>query len=188
MQKYVITGGPGVGKTTLLEALKYRGIPIGSEIARTVIKLEQRKEREIIGYQGTFPWNDLVRFQELVNPRQIAMEEKLSIRYKLVVLDRGLLDCLAYVEEAELELTMDINPLVRSADYKSIFVLDPLKNYVNDFVRKEDSVKAGRLHETLLGVYERYRFNVQTVPIFSNDPKESIDARVRMILDSIEKH
>jgi predicted ATPase len=39
IKKYVLTGGPGTGKTTVLEILSLRGYNIISETAREIIKI-----------------------------------------------------------------------------------------------------------------------------------------------------
>ncbi len=47
---YIITGGPGVGKTTLLEELKNRNYQIVPEIARELIKEQQANNGKL--YRG----------------------------------------------------------------------------------------------------------------------------------------
>ena len=46
MRRYIITGAPGAGKTTILTALRDRGYPVVGEAATDVITREQRKGRE----------------------------------------------------------------------------------------------------------------------------------------------
>lgn len=49
---YVITGGPGVGKTTLLDALKNKGLVVVPEDARRIIKEQMQANGEGL------PWKD----------------------------------------------------------------------------------------------------------------------------------
>src|SRR5690554_1815606 len=49
---YVLTGGPGVGKTTLLEELERRNYEIVPEIARELIKEQQKTNGQAL------PWKD----------------------------------------------------------------------------------------------------------------------------------
>lgn len=49
---YVLTGGPGVGKTTLLEELERRNYEIVPEIARELIKEQQKTNGQVL------PWKD----------------------------------------------------------------------------------------------------------------------------------
>ena len=51
MRRYVITGAPGAGKTTILAALRNRGYPVVAEAATDVIAREQALGR-------AEPWHD----------------------------------------------------------------------------------------------------------------------------------
>ncbi|MBT5403089.1 MAG: AAA family ATPase, partial [Crocinitomicaceae bacterium] len=41
-KNFIITGGPGSGKTAIINELSHRGIPCFSEVARSVIIQEMR--------------------------------------------------------------------------------------------------------------------------------------------------
>ena len=56
----VITGGPGAGKTTLVDHLSRAGFAVMTEAGRAIIQ-----EQTAIGGQG-LPWLDLVLFAELM--------------------------------------------------------------------------------------------------------------------------
>ena len=60
MKKYVITGGPGIGKTTVIEILSSRGYEIVPEAARIIIEEEQINDSDAL------PWKNLKKFQNLV--------------------------------------------------------------------------------------------------------------------------
>lgn len=47
---YVITGGPGTGKTSLIEALERDGLKTIKEVARDIIKEQQQQGGEAL------PW------------------------------------------------------------------------------------------------------------------------------------
>src|SRR3989344_6176416 len=91
MEKYILTGGPGTGKTTMIQEFKRRGYRTFPEVARQIIAEEQGKEK------GILPWTDLGSFQELVVERQVAQEKDVSTNKK-IFLDRALPDNLAYAE------------------------------------------------------------------------------------------
>ena len=63
---YVLTGGPGVGKTTLLRHLAARGELTVEENARAVIR-----EEAAAGGRGV-PWLDNERFVALTTARDVA--------------------------------------------------------------------------------------------------------------------
>ncbi len=62
---YVITGGPGVGKTTLLEELRNRHYTIVPEIARKLIKEQQESNGEVL------PWKDKELYKKIMFDRSI---------------------------------------------------------------------------------------------------------------------
>ena len=57
MKAHVITGGPGVGKTTVVEILARRGYAIVPEAARMIIEEERLKDSDVL------PWKNLSLFQ-----------------------------------------------------------------------------------------------------------------------------
>ncbi len=60
MSLFIITGGPGSGKTSLIQGLENMGYRVFQEASRLVIS-EQQKQT-----QGILPWTDLEGFQHLV--------------------------------------------------------------------------------------------------------------------------
>ncbi|GLU45411.1 AAA family ATPase [Allomuricauda sp. NBRC 101325] len=68
---YVITGGPGVGKTTLLHELKQRGFMVVPEIARELIKEQQAIDGDAL------PWKNKNTYRDLMFDRSIESFEKI---------------------------------------------------------------------------------------------------------------
>ena len=64
--KYIITGGPCVGKTTVLEKLAFKGFETVSESSRIVIDYERKKAETDQLYNPIYPHTDLAKFQLLV--------------------------------------------------------------------------------------------------------------------------
>lgn len=107
IKKIVLTGGPGSGKTTVIESIKknfggkYKVIVI-DETASYLINMGLRPF-------GENPIN-MVDFQELVLKTQFAKEEIINRGVELLpdedvllIYDRGLLDNCAYINEEEFE-------------------------------------------------------------------------------------
>ena len=74
MKAHVITGGPGVGKTTVVEILARRGYAIAPEAARMIIEEERLKDSDVL------PWKNLSLFQIEVAKRQSATEQAATRR------------------------------------------------------------------------------------------------------------
>ena len=68
MPKVIITGGPCVGKTTVLESLCNEGYTTLSESAREIIEVELKKSK------GILPWTNFRSFQKKVADFQIHKE------------------------------------------------------------------------------------------------------------------
>lgn len=154
--KYVITGGPGCGKTTLLNKLEQRGFPIVPEAAREIIEERGKK------YDG---------MQYDIYDRQIANEAKLGS--KVGFLDRSLVDGVGYVELFGDELNRDWKKDILAANYTTAFILDPLPEefYVQDSARNETYDEAVTIHTKLLQTYRRLGFEVIQIPATTPDDR-----------------
>jgi len=164
-QKHVITGGPGIGKSTVVNLLADRGYKTVSESARYVIEREQR-----LG-TNSLPWINLKSFQQLVMDRQLEQESILP-NSKTVFLDRGLVDGFGYCAKSGIEAPLRMVELSQGR-YSKIFLLDPLPNYENDTVRLEDEVEAKIIHRAISEAYRLFGYELITVPVLL--PDERVD-------------
>ena len=156
MKKYVITGGPGIGKTTVIEILASKDYAIVAEAARMIIE-----EQETNG-ENIFPWTNLQKFQELVVKRQLALEEKTC--GGIIFHDRSIIDGYGYsilgnVTPPEL---IDKNAKNR---YEKIFVLEPLPLYQNDVSRKENEDDAKKIHNAIIEAYRHFGYEPVLIPV-----------------------
>jgi predicted ATPase len=169
MSLYVITGGPGVGKTTICNELKDLGYAVVKEAARSIIRLESWKART--GREHVLPWTDLSGFQDAVLGRINTLEERVQGN---AFCDRGAIDAIGYCYEAGIELPDCLQALVQKEQfaprYKEVFLLDRLPFYKQDEQRVEDNHKAARLHENIAQAYTTLGYEVVRVPVLP--PKE----------------
>jgi len=168
--KYVLTGGPGVGKTTILNILKEQGYTVLTEKARSIIEIEQQKNSNIL------PWKDLFLFQQRVVEKQLADEE--NYNNQDVFCDRSIIDGYAYCKLGKVEIPENVikNGFKR---YDLVFLLDPLLDYQNDESRKENLETAKEIH---LAIEQTYRyFGYEPIKI----PVDTPENRVKIILDIV---
>ncbi|MBP7708540.1 ATP-binding protein [Candidatus Pacearchaeota archaeon] len=164
-RKYIVEGGPGCGKTTVLNLVESRGYAIVPEAARLVLS-------ENKGLAGK-------ALQEAIMAKQTSLED--LAEGEVVFLDRGLPSCEGYAKYfgGNLENTT-YETRLRSAKYEStVFLLDslPKELYKNDAQRKETYEEAQRISEHLRQAYQQRGFNVVRVP-FSN-PQERAEQIVK---------
>lgn len=159
IRKYVVTGGPGCGKTTTLELLKGRGYNIVPEAARMVLQ-------EGKGLAG-------MTLQEAIMQKQSDLEEMAS--GEVIFLDRGLPDCEAYANYfgGSLEGTSYTSRLSNAGYQSKVFYLEPLsKNcYKNDQQRKESYDEAVKISEMLKSTYQAKGYQVVSIPAINPEDR-----------------
>jgi predicted ATPase/CYTH domain-containing protein len=157
----IITGGPGTGKTTLLEALREKGFSYIPEVARYLVDQ---------GHDKSDP-----SFQEKVVSTQVQWEKKSTAKFA----DRSLIDGIGYCNHFGLALPRNL-PTDLKNRYSRVFILDPLPNYVNDSVRSESLEEAKAIHQSIIQAYTDLGYN----PIFV--PAVGIEERVNFVLKELE--
>ena len=163
---YVITGGPGSGKTTTVQMLRNRGYKTTIEHARHYIDTQRISGRTVENIR-----KNQMEFQTGARNMQIEQEAYLSPA-EIIFLDRALPDSLAYYRFLNLPVDERLNELLKKVSYKKIFILDFLP-LVNDYARLEDGEAQKKIHSLITEVYESLPFPVVHVPVLR--PEERID-------------
>lgn len=169
-QHIVITGGPCVGKTTILNILLERGHSVVPESARTVIEQEQAIDGDAL------PWKDVAKFQDKVLELQLTNEALVIEGFAFC--DRGIIDGHGYCKFFGIDTPQGIHELGRDR-YRHVFILDRLPVYENDTTRVEDATMAENIHQAIIGAYVEFGHEPILVPVLA--PHE----RVEYILERI---
>lgn len=172
--RVVITGGPGTGKSTILQQLEDKGYPIHQEVSRAVIKEEINKNSELL------PWRDLPGFSEKVFKGQTAQWHQARAG-AINFYDRGILDVIAYLKK-------DLLPHDALADlvghypyHRSVFLTPPWPEiYAQDTERREDLQTMQAIHDALLTTYQEFDYEVFEIP--KGDPV----LRMKFVLDHLQ--
>ena len=174
-QKIVITGGPGTGKTSIINELIKRNHKCLEEVSRQ-ITLQARKD----GVEQLFLKEPLLFSELLLNGRKAQFEIAKNLKDELVFLDRGIPDILAYMD-----FIGDSHPEVfvnacKAYKYDQVFILAPWQEiYISDSERYESFDQAIEIHEHLINTYSKYGYNLIDVPF------GSVKKRTDFILNSI---
>lgn len=172
-KRIVITGGPGTGKSSLINELKQRGYVCFDEISRQVT-LEARAK----GVEQLFLTEPLL-FSELLLEGRLKQFKAAGIaKAEHVFLDRGLPDVLAYMDYVNLEYPSTYNEACQTHIYDHVFVLAPWQEiFTSDAERYENFEQAIAIHEHLLKTYHHFKYQLIDVPF------GSIESRTDFILE-----
>ena len=161
---YVITGGPGSGKTTTIHLLRDKGHTTTIEHARHYIDTQRISGRTVEEIR-----KNQLEFQRGVLNMQIEQEAYLSLD-EIVFLDRALPDALAYYKFLKLPIDEKLDKALKEVSYKKIFILDFLP-LVNDYARIEDGEAQQKIHALITAVYESLSFPVIHVPVLPQEER-----------------
>lgn len=173
---FVISGGPGAGKTTTLLELEKLGVPHVPEVARQIIQ-EQVKSG------GTaLPWGDRKRYTELMLERSIESFHQNTPAAKPLLADRGIPDTLGYARLIGLPDTHWIETACRQHRYAPrVFLAPPWREiYETDGERKQDFAEADRTYHVVMDVYRECGYKTIVLP------KVSPLARAQFILEHLQ--
>jgi predicted ATPase len=175
VRRIVITGGPGTGKSSIIQHLEKSGHPIFPEYSRTLI----REQLEIGG--NILPWDDLPAFSEKVIAGRLAQWQE-GAKKLLSFYDRSIIDSLAYLHKDGLLIPDNWINLAQNYRYETqVFITPPwLDIYQLDEERRESFAQLTEIHKSLLHSYQMFGYELIEVPC------KPIEERVAFILNEIK--
>jgi predicted ATPase len=160
---YVVTGGPSTGKTTMLEEIERNGYKTMPEAARVVIDEGFAAGKTIEEIRGEGEGEKEKQFQDIVMRRKIDVEAGLDPN-EVIFLDRGHHDTEAYFIANDFELDNWIVDAIAKAQYKQVFLLDPLPVFEEQEERTESPEKVEQIHKLLFSSYDNANMTPVRVP------------------------
>lgn len=174
-KKIVITGGPGTGKSTVIEELIRRKYNCMEEISRQVT-LDAQKD----GIEQLFLTDPLLFSEKLLEGRTLQYQDADKLESDLVFFDRGIPDVHAYMEFVNQSYPEKY--IINSVNHKytKIFIMPPWKDiYTSDNERYEDFEQALKIHTHLHRTYHELGYKIIEVPT------GTVAARTDFILGNI---
>jgi predicted ATPase len=171
----VITGGPGSGKTALINALRAAGYASSIEAGRAIIQ-----DQVSIG-GSALPWQDRLLYSELMASWELQSWRLAGRETGPVFFDRGLPDVLGYLRLIGVEPPAHLKQAVRQFRYDPrVFIAPPWPEiYATDNERRQDFSEAVRTFEVLAQSYLECGYTLIELP------KVSIRERLAFVIDEI---
>jgi len=158
---FIITGGPGSGKTSLIKALAAFGFSHMPEAGRAIIQ-------DQVAVGGTaLPWSDRLAFAELMLSREMRSYQAAQEIAGPVIFDRGLPDVVGYLRLSGLPVPPHIERAASCFRYhRRVFIAPPWPAiFTQDTERKQSIGEAEATYQAMVDVYSGLGYELLPLPL-----------------------
>ncbi|WP_299669065.1 ATP-binding protein [uncultured Polaribacter sp.] len=174
-QKIVLIGGPGTGKTTVLNELIKRNFYCMPEVSRAVT-LKAKEE----GIDQLFLTEPLLFSKMLLEGREEQYVKANLLAEEIVFFDRGIPDVHAYMNYFNTEYPAFFIKKSAQYTYSKIFHFSPWKEiHITDNERYESFEESEEIDAFLVKAYSELGYNLINVPF------GSVEERTNFIVNSL---
>jgi predicted ATPase len=172
---FVITGGPGSGKSTLIEALGEHGVRTMPEAGRAIIQ-----DQVAIGGDA-LPWSDRHAFVELMLSWEMRSYRAALKVNGPVAFDRGVPDVLGYLRISGLAIPAHMDRAARIFRYHHrVFIAPPWPEiFAVDAERKQSFEEAQATYDAMTETYSALGYDLIQLPL------DSVEKRAQFVLAAI---
>ena len=164
---FVFTGGPGAGKTSVIEALAAEGWTCMPEAGRQIIRDQMR-------VSGTaLPWHGRARYAELMLAADLRRYDAAMAGSGPVFFDRGIPDVIGYLRLEGLPVPDHMTGAATRLRYNDrAFIFPPWPEiYRQDAERRQTVELAERTNAAMADVYGELGYELIEVPTASVDER-----------------
>ena len=167
IQRFIITGGPATGKSSIVEYFQKIGYPCFEEVSRKIIQ-----EQNIQTAAKNYDFETTV-FQERKTQYLVAT--------KLHFYDRSMLDGLAYMKLQNIPIPQQMLTDLTTHRYESKVFIAPAweEIYHQDSERLESFEEAIAIDKSLREIYQSFGYELVEIPL------TTVEERVKFILSQI---
>src|SRR5581483_1318605 len=172
---FVITGGPGSGKTSLVEAMEHQGYKRAPEAGRGVIK------DQVAIHGQALPWQDRQLFSELMLSWDMRSYHTAEENEGTFIFDRGVPDVLGYLRLCGLPVPEHMRRAAEIFRYNRIvFIAPPWPEiFRQDTERKQDFDESVRTYHSLSESYEAQGYTLIEIP------RAPLQQRIQFVLGTL---
>lgn len=166
---FVLTGGPGSGKSTVIDLLQARGCGRTLEAGRGVIQ-----DQIAIGGPA-LPWADRAAFAELMLAWDMRSHHAACAAPGPVFCDRGVPDVAGYLRLSGLPVPDHVARAAERFRYnRTVFIAPPWAEiFHTDAERKQDFAEAVRTFHAMADTYRAYGYTLLELPRASPEERAS---------------
>tara|TARA_B110000503_G_scaffold7779_1_gene10595 strand:- start:5747 stop:6286 length:540 start_codon:yes stop_codon:yes gene_type:complete len=162
-QKIVLIGGPGTGKTTIINELVKEGYCCMKEVSRAVI-LKAKEE----GIEQLFLTEPLLFSKMLLEGREKQYKSAAALQANIVFFDRGIPDIHAYLDYVNIKYPPYFVEKSNTYKYTKIFHFAPWKEiHTTDNERYESFEESVKIDAYLVEAYSELGYHLIQVPFGS---------------------
>lgn len=148
MRRFIMTGAPGSGKTSILHALRRQGYAVVNEAATDVIAAEQMRGNDE-------PWNDPLFIDRIIEMQRVRQQQPAGAGAEVQIFDRSPVCTLALARYLGHPLTTalsgEIKRIMREGVYEHrVFLIQPIGFCEPTAARRisyQDALEFERVHE-----------------------------------------
>ena len=170
---FVLTGGPGSGKSTLIAALAKAGHVCSVEAGRAIIQ-----DQALIGGRA-LPSTDPAAFAELMLSWEMRSYRMAEAQSGSAFFDRGVPDVAGYLRLTGLPVPTHVEAAARAFHYnRRVFIAPPWPEiFARDRERRQSYDEAVRTCDAMVETYTRYGYELVELP------RVPVEQRTRFILE-----
>lgn len=160
---HIITGGPGSGKTSLIDALAAEGIRHMPEAGRAIIQ-----DQVAIG-GAALPWSDREAFAVLMLGWEMRSYREAMGVPGPIIFDRGIPDVIGYLRLCGLPVPA---PTIKAAEKRryanEVFIAPPWPAiFEQDSERKQTLAEAEATYHAMVDAYTSFGYELVVLPLAS---------------------
>ncbi|WP_411957232.1 AAA family ATPase [Paracoccus homiensis] len=157
---FVVTGGPGAGKTSLITELARRGFHTISESGRAIIREEMQSGGDAL------PWADRLAYAERMLERDLRAYENAQVLSGPVIFDRGIPDSIGYLTLCGLPMPPHVAAAAKAARYNARVYLAPFWDeiFTQDTERKQTRAEAEATCAVMRETYTALGYEITELP------------------------